>query len=265
MLQRLWRVFSLLSLCTHVSQCGLPFTGCPEDLDHVGSNVCVMYLGDTNAFCDAAERCAGYGKLRGWKLFLIGRNAPLLHKIHPFTSHPIWTGVNQLLIDRQTASDGWRDTNPDTPEYTTPLNFSWYTTQTSADSPYTYYDFHDKAFSGGTIGTTYDHGVYCEFGGLLPSAVTTTKFRTDFPEKISEFFPVNSEFTGCYINDNSRTTKLKCVFMCAKYHACRSVYFDEQTGQCIQVLYADSLLAEYHRKMGAAWVRFAKTPAVRMP
>ncbi|KAF6771874.1 hypothetical protein AHF37_08844 [Paragonimus kellicotti] len=51
--------------------------------------------------------------------------------------------------------------------------------------------------------------------------------------------------------------------LCAKNHACRSVYFEEQTGQCIQVLYADSLLAECHRKMGTKWVRFAKMPAAR--
>ncbi|KAF5404714.1 hypothetical protein PHET_01707 [Paragonimus heterotremus] len=265
MLLRFWRVFTLLWWCNYVSQCGVPFTGCPDDLDHVGSNVCVMNLGDTNMFCNAAERCAGVGELRGWKLFLIGHNAPLVENIHAFTLHPVWTGVNQLLINRQTATDGWGDTNPDTPEYKTPLDFPWFNNQPSADNPYTYYNFRHKAFFGRSTSNTDDPSVYCEFGGLLPSGVTTTKFRTDFPEKISEFFPSNPEFTGCYVNDRTRTTKIKCGFMCAQNHACRSVYFDEQTGQCIQVLYADSPLAQYHRKMGTTWVRFAKTPAVRMP
>ncbi|KAF7260859.1 hypothetical protein EG68_01893 [Paragonimus skrjabini miyazakii] len=265
MMQRLWIVFGFLTSFIHVVPCGVKDVGCPYGLTSLDSNFCVINLEDTNTFCGAAESCASHGKLQGWKLFLIGRNAPLLDQNYPFTLHPIWTGVNQLLINRQTASDGWRDTNPDTPEYTTPLNFPWFNNQPTADKPCTYYDFNNKRYVGISASSSDEYSVFCEFGGLLPVAPITIKFSTEFPQCISDVFQINPEFIGCYSSRIIQTTRMKCAFMCAANHACRSVYFEKQTGQCIQVLYADSLLAEYHRNEGNNWVRFAKTTAALEP
>ncbi|KAF5404713.1 hypothetical protein PHET_01706 [Paragonimus heterotremus] len=274
MVQMLWILFGFLASFIHVVSCGISDVGCPKKLTYLSSNFCVINLDDTNTFCSAAESCAGHG-----------RNAPLLDQTYSFILYPIWTGVNQLLINRQTASDGWRDTNPDTPEYKTPSNFPWFDNQPIADRPYTYYDFQNEGFFGISASNSDDYGVFCEFGGLLPVTPTSVKFRTELPQSVSDLFQINPEFIGCYSSRIIKTTRLKCAFItfsswivtillqvfpysyyrCAQNHACRSVYYEKQTGQCVQVLYADSLLTEYHRKLGTNWVRFAKTTVVLKP
>ncbi|KAF7260857.1 hypothetical protein EG68_01891 [Paragonimus skrjabini miyazakii] len=154
--------------------------GCPKGLNYLNANVCVIDLDYTDTFCSAAESCASHG-----------RNAPLLDQNYLFTLHPIWTGVNQLLINRQTASDGWRDTNPDTPEYTTPLNFPWFNNQAIPDEPHTYYDFNIKRFVGISASNFDEYSVFCEFGGLLPVVPTSVKFRTEFPQCVPQIMLVD--------------------------------------------------------------------------
>ncbi|KAF5403818.1 hypothetical protein PHET_02721 [Paragonimus heterotremus] len=166
--------------------------------------------------------------------------------------------MNQLLVRRDTAKDGWYDTNPETPAYTTRRDFPWGAAQPVGNGPVTVYNRSDDLF--------YDHSmtakpinfdVFCQYNGDSSSTVSAVKFATNFPVKLVDFVQKNSNFFGCFPGTITESTQLKCALSCASNTACRSVYFAD--GKCVQAMYADSLLPWDIAKSTDGWKRFVKT------
>ncbi|KAF6770189.1 hypothetical protein AHF37_11598 [Paragonimus kellicotti] len=119
----------------------------------------------------------------GLDLFLVGRFVTAIPPDFSQGSSTIWTGVNQLLVRRGTAKDGWYDTNPKTPAYTTGKDFPWGATQPDGNGPVTVYNRSDNLFYDHSLDAeTIDPDVFCQYNGEPGSTVSTVKFTTNFQQ-----------------------------------------------------------------------------------
>ncbi|KAF7255395.1 hypothetical protein EG68_08168 [Paragonimus skrjabini miyazakii] len=213
-------------------------------------------IGQSNSFCEAAQKCALFGKKLNGIAFLVGRNSPKF----PGTDMQFWTGVNQLLVFRNKSSSGWYDINPNSPEYTTGSDFAWGKTQPDGHGPVTFYKQAEQSFHDyQTVSPTESFEIICEYGGQPLITTASVKFQSNYPVHLDKLIQPNPKFTGCFNVVISLVTKIECAFACARDIACRSVYYNELSGECFQAMYADSLLAGNLAKLENGWTRFAKT------
>ncbi|KAF5403817.1 hypothetical protein PHET_02720 [Paragonimus heterotremus] len=190
-------------------------TTCPQTFRGNQDEVCISHVGKSNTFCEAAEKCEEYGRSLGLKLFLVGRYSTAIPSYFVGGWPAFWTGVNQLLVRRDTAKDGWYDTNPETPAYTTRKDFPWGATQPVGNGAVTVYNRSDDLF--------YDHSVtakpinldvFCQYNGDSSSTDSAVKFTTNFPVKLVDFVQKNSNFFGCFPGTITESTQLKCALSC---------------------------------------------------
>ncbi|KAF5403819.1 hypothetical protein PHET_02722 [Paragonimus heterotremus] len=248
-------LIAALLLAIYISE-----TVCPPNFKENEYGVCVTQVGRSGTFCEAVEKCEKYGKSIGSDLFLVGRDSTVIRTLFPGGQSIFWTGVNQLLVRRDTAKDGWYDTNPETPAYTTEKNFPWCATQPDGNGPVTVYNrsddlFYDYALTAKPINLD----VFCQYTGDPSNTVSAVKFTTNFPVKLVDFIQKNSNFFGCFPGTITESTPLRCAMSCASNSACRSVYVNVFDGECVPVMYADSLLPWDIAKSTDGWKRFAKT------
>ncbi|KAA3671270.1 uncharacterized protein DEA37_0000508 [Paragonimus westermani] len=208
--------------------------------------------------------CEEYGKSLGLNLFLLGRDSAAVAQLFPGRFSLLWTGVNQLLIHRDTERDGWYDTNPRTPAYTTGKDFPWGVAQPEGSGPVTVYiPGNRKFYDHSATSKSADLDVFCQYIGEPSSTVSAVKFTTTFPARLTDLVQTNSRNFGCFFRVISGSTKLKCAMRCASNSACRSVYINTVDGRCVPVMYADSLLAMNIAGSGKDWRRFAKAEVLK--
>ncbi|KAF7234174.1 hypothetical protein EG68_12383, partial [Paragonimus skrjabini miyazakii] len=124
----------------------------------------------------------------------------------------------------------------------------------------TFYRQTAGKFGDFPIATGYDPlPVLCEYGGPLATMTMSIKFRSNFPVFLANFVQQNPLFYGCFSETLLNVTPIQCAFACARDFACRSVYFNQQGGECVRMLYADSLLPNSQTSGKTGWMRFAKT------
>ncbi|KAF8570875.1 hypothetical protein P879_01358 [Paragonimus westermani] len=187
-------------------------TACPVNFNESQSGVCVTHVGVSKTFCEAAEKCEEYGKSVGLNLFLVGRDATAIAQLFPSRQSAIWTGVNQLLIYRDTKRDGWYDTNPKTPAYTTGKGFSWGAAQPEGNGPVAVYNPKEgRFFDHPAISKLASLDVFCQYIGERSSTVSAVKFTTNFPVRLTDLVQTNSRFLGCFLGVIRSSTKLKCA------------------------------------------------------
>ncbi|KAA3669898.1 uncharacterized protein DEA37_0012156, partial [Paragonimus westermani] len=171
-----------------------------------------------------------------------------------------WTGVNQLLVYRNNLKSGWYDVNPNTPEYTIGSDFQWGTIQPEGYEPVTTYTQSAKTYNDyPMVITDGPYAVFCEYGGPLAKTTMGIKFRSTFPVPLTNFVQSNPLFYGCFSEILPNLTPIQCAFACARDVACRSVYISQPGGECVRMMYADSLLPASQTGGKTRWARFAKT------
>ncbi|KAF8562745.1 hypothetical protein P879_11911 [Paragonimus westermani] len=250
---------SIIHIAALLLAINLGETACPANFMESQSGVCVTHVGTSKTFCEAAKKCEKNGKSLGLNLFLVGRDATAIAQIFPYGRSVIWTGVNQLLITRNTEGDGWYDTNPKTPTYTTGKDFPWGTAQPEGNEPVTMYNPGDNTFHDyPAISQSASLDVFCQYIGEPSGTVSAVKFTSNFPVRLTDLVQTNLRHVGCFLGVFRRYTMLECAMRCASNSACRSVYINIVDGRCVPVMYADSLLAWHIAGSGKDWKRFAK-------
>ncbi|KAF8570874.1 hypothetical protein P879_01357 [Paragonimus westermani] len=254
----------ILHIATLLLAVELGGTACPANFNESQSGVCVTHVGVSKTFCEAAKKCEKNGKSLGLNLFLVGRDATALAQISPYGRSVVWTGVNQLLITRNTEGDGWYDTNPKTPTYTTGTGFPWGATQPEGNGPVTVYiPSNNKFYDHPAISQLANLDVFCQYIDEPSNTVSVANFTTNFPVRLTDLVQTNSRFLGCFLGVVRKSTKLECAMRCASNSACRSVYINIVDGRCVLVMYADSLLAWDIAGSGNDWRRFAKADVLK--
>ncbi|KAF8568464.1 hypothetical protein P879_06470 [Paragonimus westermani] len=257
-------MYSILHITTLLLAVNLGETACPANFNESQSGVCVTHVGVSNTFCEAAEKCEKHGKSVGLNLFLVGRDATALAQIFPYGRSSLWSGVNQLLIHRNTGGEGWYDTNPKTPTYTTGKGFPWGAAQPVGSGPVTVYTpGNNKFYDHPAISQLSNLDVFCQYIDEPSSTISAVKFTTNFPVRLTDLVQKNARFAGCFLGVIRGSTKLKCAMRCASNIACRSVYINLVDGRCVPVMYADSLLAWDIAGSGNDWKRFAKAEVLK--
>ncbi|KAF8562953.1 hypothetical protein P879_12046 [Paragonimus westermani] len=124
-----------------------------------------------------------------------------------------WTGVNQLLVFRNGARNGWHDVNPISPNYTTGSDFPWAEAQSGEQGPVTFYDQAGSTFHRSlTLAPNDGFAVFCEFSGGQLTSVANVKFQPNFPVRLDKLIQANRNSTGCFAAVLIYVTRIECAF-----------------------------------------------------
>ncbi|KAG5450753.1 hypothetical protein CSKR_112039 [Clonorchis sinensis] len=229
-------------------------SSCPLGYENLWSDVCIAQLGEASHFCTACEECAEYGARNGELAFLMGKE--ILRDFPPDLRH--WTGFNRLLTQSMTSNGVWRDVDPRSSDYKIQSSeMSWRFGEPS-NEPVVIFDGHPSGLEGTTMDQDSNSPwVSCVFGGLLSDLRLSHRFRSDFPEPITNIIQTDDAYSGCFMEVQS-PTHIACARKCALNPHCRSIYFHAKDKRCIQMLYADALLPTGISPNQDGWKRSAK-------
>ncbi|KER28653.1 hypothetical protein X801_08703, partial [Opisthorchis viverrini] len=233
---------------------------CPDDLTQLKDGSCVVILGGADGLCNALEECALLSQTKQQDYFLIGfHQRHVTYEGPKFTWSYMWTSIADILQNRNQDRNGWRDANPRNPEhFSQEGEIVWDENQPMGSEHataviYSTHLLHDVPLKN------FNAQVVCELIGPTTSAPTSlVQLKENFPVVLTTFYNDDPGADGCYVQ-SAEVNLGKCAFRCAMNKDCRSLYYHQSNGTCVQMLYIDARLPFEYRNYVRQWKRYAKT------
>ncbi|OON15483.1 hypothetical protein X801_08714 [Opisthorchis viverrini] len=246
----------LISLCLELV-CG---PECASNLTTLNDGSCAIFLGTAGSFCDALRICAEHSQKTGKYFFLTGLDHRVLNSLQlSAQSQYIWTSINDILVHRGSAQDGWRDADPRNLVYVSETrDIDWENHQPNEKDPVVAVRADTQKAS--TVPMNGIEGqVVCR---LIEDEVLkpplTTQLRRDFPLVLSALTNSAPSSDGCH-QSITEPTLVACAIRCQRNIQCRSMYYNVEDHTCVHMLYVDARLPSVFPLKSEEWKRFAKT------
>ncbi|KAF7260762.1 hypothetical protein EG68_01765 [Paragonimus skrjabini miyazakii] len=232
-------------------------SSCPIGLVAVGKAECVLKVQKSVTYCWAHRICYMEGLRRGSRMFLMGKNADILINEAP---DPVlrFYGIHSLLQDMGSSTPSWMYSDPGCSNCMSDQGTGvWKQGEPNGRGRERVVMCNHEGCADVTQRNKTGSFVCEKSNHPMPNRWAPTKYRTNWPLRISSPFMADDQNEGCFVN-LKLSTSLLCSLKCKITNVCRSFYHNSQTGYCYLALYVDSLLPKSLENMQGIWVRFVK-------
>ncbi|TGZ70069.1 hypothetical protein CRM22_003386 [Opisthorchis felineus] len=236
---------------------------CASSLTTLNDGSCAIMLGTTGGFCDALRMCAEHSQKTGKYFFLTGLDNRVLTSLH-FVAQPqyIWTSVNDILVHRGSAHDGWRDADPRNLEYASETkDIYWEDHQPNGKDPVVAVRPDTQKASAVPMNGIEGQVVCRLIEGEVLKPPPTIQMKPDFPLKLSVLTNSAHSSDGCH-QSSTEPTLIACAIRCQRNVQCRSMYYNVKDHTCVHMLYVDARLPSVFPLESDEWKRYAKTAII---
>ncbi|KAG5444065.1 hypothetical protein CSKR_202924 [Clonorchis sinensis] len=249
----------LISLCLEL----VSGSKCASSLISLNDGSCAVVLGTTGGFCDALRICGEHSQKTGKYFFLTGLGHRVLTSLHfPGQSQYIWTSIDDILVHRGSAQDGWRDADPRNLLYVSENNdIDWEDQHPNGKDPVVAVRADTQKASAVPMNGIEGQVVCRSIEDEVLKPTPTTQLRPDFPLTLPVLTNSDPSSDGCH-QSSTEPTLIACAIRCQRNIQCRSMYYNAEDHTCVHMLYVDARLPSVFRLKSEEWKRYAKTAII---
>ncbi|TPP59415.1 hypothetical protein FGIG_02812 [Fasciola gigantica] len=225
----------------------------------IGNDGFIVELSSQQHFCNAAESCAIYGHRIGIPCYLTGRDYQVVFKHVRGTGNSAWTSLSQLLL-LGTNPYIWLDGDLLEARLLVYVNtFSWISGLKVPSHPMAVYFYDKEQLDPHPVTSADSPDVFCEYWNTNQPSLFSERFSQKVPKVLMSLVHDRKDMDACRSSATSETL-LACIWSCARRFECRSVYYNQASSNCVQILYVDSLLPHEYGVDENSWIRYARVP-----
>ncbi|GAA48407.1 hypothetical protein CLF_101570 [Clonorchis sinensis] len=181
----------------------------------------------------------------------------LIHK-----SQYIWTSIDDILVHRGSAQDGWRDADPRNLLYVSENNdIDWEDQHPNGKDPVVAVRADTQKASAVPMNGIEGQVVCRSIEDEVLKPTPTTQLRPDFPLTLPVLTNSDPSSDGCH-QSSTEPTLIACAIRCQRNIQCRSMYYNAEDHTCVHMLYVDARLPSVFRLKSEEWKRYAKTAII---